>query len=251
MIYFSHYKIYYFFNKLFSIIFLFLRKLDNVLFRQSINEINLYQKKSYSYFKLNRKYGVEKLNLFKKEYPEIISPMNSEHSIILSSLSQKYKFKTILEIGTFDGRNALLISKLFKGCQIDSYDLHPNNNYYKKWFNKNQVKKRIKDKLINFIQKNSFYLINIKKKYDLILIDGDHHNPIFAFDLCNSLRLLKKGGFILIDDIHHDISNRSFAISETLDRLNEKGLLKVKLFNKRIEKVSNLNKYYVGLYKTN
>ena len=246
-----HYKIYYLFNKIFSEIFFFLKKIDIVLFSQSINEINLFQKKSYSYFKLNKKYGIEKINLLKKKYPGIISPMFSEHSVILSSLSQKYRFKTILEIGTYDGRNALLLSKLFKGSKVDTYDLHPKNAFYKKWFKEKNVKKKIKDKSINFIKKDSFYLINIKKKYDLIVIDGDHHNPIFTFDLCNSLRLVKKGGFVLIDDVHHDISNKSFAIKQTLDILNEKGLLKVRLFYKKIEKTSNLNKYFVGLYKHN
>ena len=40
--------------------------------------------------------------------------MNSEHSIIFCSLSlSTYKLKNILEIGTYDAKNAFLLSEIF------------------------------------------------------------------------------------------------------------------------------------------
>ena len=41
--------------------------------------------------------------------------MNSEHQIIFSSIScQRKDVKNILEIGTYDAKNAFLLSKLFQ-----------------------------------------------------------------------------------------------------------------------------------------
>ena len=51
--------------------------------------------------------------------------MSSEHEVIFSSLSlnSNKSLTDILEIGTFDGYNSLLLSNLFPNSNIDTIDL--------------------------------------------------------------------------------------------------------------------------------
>ena len=51
------------------------------------------------------------------------------------------------------------------------------------------------------IQKSSVNLLNFKKKFDLIWVDGAHYSPIVCFDILNSINLIKNDGLILCDDI--------------------------------------------------
>ena len=46
--------------------------------------------------------------------------MSSEHEIIFSSISlnQMYQIRNILEIGTHDGINAFLLSKIFSNAKL-------------------------------------------------------------------------------------------------------------------------------------
>ena len=58
------------------------------------------------------------------------------------------------------------------------------------------------NKNINFSPVNSLKLLNYKKKYDLIWIDGAHGYPVVCIDIINSLHILKENGLILCDDVY-------------------------------------------------
>ena len=128
--------------------------------------------------------------------------MSSEHEVIFSSLSlSKKSFTDILEIGTFDGFNSLLLSNLFPNSNIDTIDLPEIDNKFTNFYNrKNNISKFIQDrniilsknKNINFSALNSLKLLNFKKKYDLIWIDGAHGYPVVCIDIINSLHILKE-----------------------------------------------------------
>ena len=129
-----------------------------------VNKINHYFKiKSYDlkYFQdkqnkifnklgLNRVEGVKKLNLIKNELNLSQNrQMSSEHEVLFSSISIKESnaIKNILEIGTFDGVNALILSKLFPDTEIDTIDLSPDDNSFKNYYNrKNSIKKFVNDR---------------------------------------------------------------------------------------------------------
>jgi len=152
------------------------------------------------------------------------SPMSSEHEVVFSSLSlnNNIKINKILEIGTFDGMNSLLLSKIFPNADIDTIDLPHTERDFKNFYNRknkidefisyrnNNLKKNIK---IQFIEKNSINLINFNNKYDLIWIDGAHGYPVVCADIINSLHLINPNGVILYDDIFTNL-----LISES-DRL--------------------------------
>ena len=212
------------------------KKYNQNFFEKEQNDI-------FKYFGLNREEGIKKLTLIKKDldFKSRDSGMSSEHEVIFSSLSlSKNKSITdILEIGTFDGFNALLLSNLFPNSNIDTIDLPENDDDFINFYNrKDNISKFIQDKNIilsknkniNFFPLNSLKLLNYKKKYDLIWIDGAHGYPVVCMDILNSLKLINNQGIIMCDDveINNMVSDKmysSLAAYETLSELKEEGII--------------------------
>ena len=250
-----------------------------------VNKINLYFKiKSYDlkYFQdrqnkifnklgLNRVEGVKKLNLIKNELNlSQCRQMSSEHEVLFSSISIKENtaIKNILEIGTFDGVNALILSNLFPDAEIDTIDLSPDDNSFKNYYNrKNSINKFVSDRQntlsknqkINFFEINSLQLINHKKKYDLIWIDGAHGYPEVCIDIINSLNLINKNGIIICDDVFLNLKQKnsdrmynSIASYETLNELEKLKIIKLDLIFKRLDAENNSSeniRKFVGIFK--
>ena len=229
------------------------RNYDERIFEETQNNF-------FSYYGLCRQKGIENLsyvkqNLFKNL--DINRDMSSEHEVFFSSLSlnKNYKIKDILEIGTFDGFNALLLSKLFTNTNIDTIDLHEKHKDFINFYNrKSKVDKFIDDRnfilsnneKINFFKLNSLKLLNHKKKYDLIWIDGAHGYPIVCIDIINSLHLINENGFIVCDDVHKNLNQtnsdkmyHSIASYETLNELSKENLIQFKLLYKRLDPKNN------------
>ena len=238
-----------------------LNKLNNYLSYKKYDQ-NFFeeeQNKKFENFDLNRQEGIKKLTHIKKDldFKLKYEDMSSEHEIIFSSLSliKNKSFTDILEIGTFDGYNSLLLSNLFPNSNIDTIDLSENDDdfisFYKR---KDNINKFIqyrdiilsKNKNINFNTLNSLKLLNYKKKYDLIWIDGAHGYPVVCIDIINSLHILKENGLILCDDvrlkINQSISDKmynSIATYETLNELKKQSLINFGLVFKRLDVVHN------------
>ena len=228
------------------------KKYNQNFFEKEQNDI-------FKYFGLNREEGIKKLTLIKKDldFKSRDRGMSSEHEVIFSSLSlSKNKSITdILEIGTFDGFNALLLSNLFPNSNIDTIDLPENDDDFINFYNrKDNISKFIQDrnnilsknKNINFFPLNSLKLLNHKKKYDLIWIDGAHGYPMVCIDIINSLNILKENGLILCDDVHLNLNQinsdkmyRSIASYETLNELKKQNLINFRLVYKRLNPKSN------------
>ena len=175
--------------------------------------------------------------------------MSSEHEVLFSSLSviKNQKISDILEIGTFDGVNSFLLSNLFPKSNVDTIDLHETDedfiNFYDrknkiKDFINNRNKVLVKNSNINFFHLNSLKLLNHKKKYDLIWIDGAHGYPTVSIDIINSLNMIKDNGIILCDDVvvnlNHLNSDRMYSsiIFETSERIAKQNLIKFNLIYK-------------------
>jgi len=228
------------------------KKYNQNFFEKEQNDI-------FKYFGLNREEGIKKLTLIKKDldFKSRDSGMSSEHEVIFSSLSlSKNKSITdILEIGTFDGFNALLLSNLFPNSNIDTIDLPENDDDFINFYNrKDNISKFIQDrnnilsknKNINFFPLNSLKLLNHKKKYDLIWIDGAHGYPMVCIDIINSLHILKENGLILCDDVHLNLNQinsdkmyHSIASYETLNELKKQNLINFRLVYKRLNPKRN------------
>ena len=227
-------------------------------YNQKIFEIK--QENIFNSLDLNREQGTQNLNKILDNASFDLDDnkgMSSEHEVLFSSLSLKKNIKIvdILEIGTFNGFNALLLSRLFPLAKIDTIDLPEKDpdfiNYYNRKFSiQNFIKKRnnyiLQSKNINFLEFNSIKLLNHKKKYDLIWIDGAHGYPTVCIDIINSLKLINEGGLILCDDIYCNLKNEdldrmyiSNASYETLNELQKQNLINFKLIYKRLSPESN------------
>ena len=140
--------------------------------------------------------------------------MFSEHVTLFSAISLKKKILNILEIGTFDGSNAYIMSKIFSEAKIETIDLDEKNNMFSELYNrdkksvlKNLYSKREKYfenlEKVKFKKLNSIELINrdTNNFFDIIWVDGHHGNPYATIDIMNSLRLIKDDGLIICDDV--------------------------------------------------
>ena len=214
------------------------------------------QNQIFDKLNLDRNLGLKKLNRIKEKHSFLNElEMRSEHQVLFSSLScsTKLDINEILEIGTFDGSNAFLFSLLFENSNIETIDLESNQDDFKNFYErKNNISKFIevrnqnllRSNKINFREINSINLINYKKKYDLIWIDGAHGYPVVCMDILNSIKLIRAGGYIICDDIHVNSINsdkmyRSNAGNETLNELKKEGIINFNLIFKRLDAENN------------
>tara|TARA_Y100000768_G_scaffold384949_1_gene369995 strand:+ start:503 stop:1315 length:813 start_codon:yes stop_codon:yes gene_type:complete len=216
------------------------------------------QNKIFNKINLNRSSGIEKLQSIKKKFDlKIQRSMSSEHETLFSSIAinNNYKIHKILEIGTFDGYNALLLSKIFPEAEIETIDLPNDNSKFRDSYQRSDrvdtfIKKRdetlAKSNNITFNQINSIELVNHNNKYDLIWIDGAHGYPIVCIDIINSLKLINDKGIILCDDVYLDLKisksdemYNSLASYETLKVLADQKLIKLELIFKRLGSKDN------------
>ena len=223
---------------------------------------NFFEKKQNEIFKnfgLSREEGIRNLIVIKKKIDFDLRniEMSSEHEIIFSSLSliENKSISDILEIGTFDGFNSLLLSNLFPNSNVDTIDLPEDDGDFINFYNRinsteDFVQKRdiilSKNKNINFFPVNSLKLLNNEKKYDLIWIDGAHGYPVVCIDIINSLYALKKNGLILCDDVYLKLNQSnsdniysSIATYETLNELKKQNLINFRLAYKRLNAKDN------------
>lgn len=122
---------------------------------------------------------------------------------------EKKKINNILEIGSYEGRSAIILLNFFKNSSITCVDIWNNQNEYAKLdmfeieknfdFNLNEYKDRvnkIKNSSDNFFNTNT-------NKFDLIYVDGYHYYDQVLRDAENSFKILNIGGYILFDDYNH------------------------------------------------
>ena len=124
--------------------------------------------------------------------------INQCHFLYL--VTKLFKPKKILEIGTFTGLSALSMSiGLEKDSKIITIDKNKEtSSVAKNFFEKAKVLEKIEiiiEEAIIGIEK----LINKKKLFDLVFIDADKENYKRYYEL--SLKLLKKNGYIIIDNV--------------------------------------------------
>ena len=149
----------------------------------------------------------------------------------------------------------MLLGNLFPNSNIDTIDLPENDEDFINFYNRqgrvdNFIRDRnnllSKNKNINFFPMNSLKLLNHKKKYDLIWIDGAHGYPVVCIDIINSINILNKNGLILCDDVllevNQTISSAMYASTatiETLNQLKKQNLIDFKLAFKRLNPENN------------
>ena len=169
----------------------------------------------------------------------------------------------ILEIGTYNGEFTRFLSNVYNDSIIYTIDLPENderfiNTYERSELNEREIflnirNKNLKNKNIKFIEMDS---INLTKKFeeeyfDLIWIDGDHHDPQVSLDIKSSIKLIKKDGIFCCDDIIiSPIKEKDNYISTeshyTLDNLEKEKKIKNFYFVKLIRPHNALGRPYTA-----
>ena len=194
--------------------------------------------------------------------------MYSEHLIMFAAISEtNLKIKNILEIGTFDGKTATILARLFPDSEIKTIDLSDNdpvfiNTYARKKNAKEFIKKRntllSRFKRISFLQINSLELSlkNKLPKQDLIWVDGAHGYPIVVSDITNAIGLMHQESILMCDDIFkittkYDSLYESTAGFETLSAFRDSNILETHYFIKRIGRKFNSKYKYISFSRLN
>ena len=141
-------------------------------------------------------------------------------------LIQSFAIKKILEIGTFTGYSSLTMGlALPKNGKLICLDTNKiTSNIAKKFFKKAHLGKKT-NILIGPALDSLKDLINNKSKFDLVFIDADKENYKKYYEL--SFNLLKKDGFIIIDNV--------LWHGEVVDKNNKERLTKIiRDFNKYV-----------------
>jgi len=235
--------------------------------RSLLNE----QNKAFLSLGLDRDDGLQKLNsiledIYGVSYNEKRG-MWSEHLLLFASIATSGRaINSILEIGTFNGETARILSALFPSSQILTVDLSFSEIQKTKMYeyetkNSQLILKRNENlKLLHnvkFLERNSLLLMNTTKSFDLIWIDGDHSYPVAAIDIANAVRMLDPNGVGICDDVYLEakegqMDGRSKASIETLESLHSAGLISYDLVRKRIGGYFNFpafNEKYLGIIK--
>jgi len=149
--------------------------------------------------------------------------MFSEHLVLLAALSATLPdARNVMEIGTYDGRTALILSQLFPQATITTIDLPPTDPVYLSSYEVARTKQFIdrrnevlgRNPRIRFVEANSLSLTNDPGSagFDVIWVDGDHDFPVVGIDLANAVRLLRSSGYLMCDDVVTAKPSRSTTI---------------------------------------
>jgi predicted O-methyltransferase YrrM len=217
----------------------------------SIDMATTRQEDFFAQLDINRNKAIELLShLLGADYK-----IDSEHHLFFAGLAARYKskkFNRILEIGTYDGSNAALLSKLFPSAEVTTIDLPDDDPIFLSSYNRSDrnflesfinLRKNNLDSTgkIKFIQNNSLNLIDVADKFDLVWVDGAHGYPVVAVDITNALRLVGIGGFVVCDDVwigrdetERDHMYKSDATHEVLRAFEQAGIVEYKFIYKRI-----------------
>lgn len=198
-------------------------------------------------------------NILSKNNLDFYSEKLSWHFHFFSSIVDKDL--KILEIGTHNGEFSKYLSNNLPNSKIYTIDVSSSDHTFLEAYQddkKNKIeyiKKRNKNldsKNIYFKELNSFYLLDHFKneEFDYIWLDGDHLNPQVSIDIFSCLKIIKKGGLILCDDVIKDeyqnvqVSNDSYITLKYLKKMN---IVNFDLVTKRISNYNSILKKYLAI----
>lgn len=123
---------------------------------------------------------------------------SKEQFLYVQSVAETIMPKMVLEIGSGYGicASASLVGTNAKLVSVDPIvnlpQLEMRTKLVKVW-----------DRITRHIGRSIDVLPKLEKCFDLIIVDGDHGYDTVYFDLETSLKLINKGGVILVDDFFH------------------------------------------------
>jgi len=132
--------------------------------------------------------------------------------------------ENVLEIGTGRGWSTATFSSLFPKATIYTIDLSEDDPDYRDNPDQRKVilRENINRENIISIKKNSFFLsfMKLPKKFEIILVDGDHEYPQVAGDLMFAYSHITEGGFLFMHD--YSTINPSDNVSHAINWIEKR-----------------------------
>ena len=153
-----------------------------IRFSYDLNSIKIIEREKFNKAGLSYDAAKKKLDLICSDSDKQISlntkVIQSIHSTLLCGLSNVTTINNILEIGTYSGQTTMLFSRIFPRSKITTIDLpeedpilnttYGRENEEKKRKIEEERKQNLSNPNITFLQKNSFFLLDlVEKKFDL------------------------------------------------------------------------------------
>jgi predicted O-methyltransferase YrrM len=133
------------------------------------------------------------------EYKVLMPRMMSGHLMgsFLKFISTMVKPEYVLEVGTYTGYSAICLAEgLQENGQLHTIEINPElEDFASHYFKKLKLDKKI----IQHIGNGVDIIPKLNYLFDLIFIDADKKNYYQYYEL--GIKKLKKGGFILIDNV--------------------------------------------------
>ena len=243
----------------------FLLKILLILKRKISLKVLFHNTKKDLVFNLDNLKKINEFSNFLPEKTDDIFKYDFRYAIF-EELIKLYMDKNpkILEIGTFKGEFANYLAKKFKNSEVTTIELKKtdprfiqtygrNNDELRKNFLNNRHKNLQLDN-IKLIEMDSFHLLEVFQKdtFDIIWVDGHHLDPTVSKDLFSSHGLVKKNGFVVVDDVYKidppnpNCSKDSFLVLENLQK--EKGI-KFYLLNKFVRPTNYKVNPYIAFFR--
>lgn len=149
---------------------------------------------------------------------------NSELYALLNSTLSPKNFKTVLEIGSFEGVFTCWAAQNFAENvhTIDPFNIYDQGtnveNKTELNFLRNVENSGYKDKIIHYKMTSDEFFHQNSTLFDFIYVDGSHEPEVALRDLDNSLRACKINGYIWIDDFGSDYKTLRLEIENWLNR---------------------------------
>lgn len=197
---------------------------------------NLINTKSIPLGKINK---ISKVKII--EAVDKAGGLTIQELVSLLGICELYKTGKILEIGSFRGRTALNILYNYPEVDLFTFDLPENvtNEKNLKYSliesdksqafheKKNELKNKYPDYFnkINFLEGDSatYDFTKFKNYFDIIIIDGSHKYENVIIDTENSLKMIKKNGYIF----WHDYSKDHIDVLKAIRKIKNKYKIKI------------------------
>ena len=188
--------------------------MSNILYENQVEYLTSLRNQLDPLLKEMEKFAAE------KKIP-ILDWMSAE---FLEQLVLVSKPKSVLEIGTAIGYSSIRIArKLRKKASLDTIEKSKNNIKLAKVY----IKRAELTSSINILEGDALEIMpGLKKKYDLIFLDADKENYEKLFHY--SLILLKKGGFLFVDNLLW----HGYAAAKSVPEAYKKSTKIIREFNK-------------------
>jgi predicted O-methyltransferase YrrM len=139
---------------------------------------------------------------------------DSIHPLLLSGLMSMSRAGKVLEFGTYLGETSAFLADTHKEWNIHTIDLPSTDPLLRGMYGRDKDAQyetfrstqlsNVRKNNIDFKEFNTLFFGSTdlaNQTFDIVWLDAGHNYPEVAWDFSHALSVLKKGGFLVVDDV--------------------------------------------------